>query len=104
MRHSSWLAEVAIGTFLDYLVGFCNIDQPAYTSAMPPTAYLTSGIGYVRLHGRNPKIPLGAFDRQSPARLRQHDTYLYSETELEEWSKRIERINRYAGSHLRRGQ
>jgi uncharacterized protein YecE (DUF72 family) len=45
MRHSSWLAEEAIGTFLDYHVGFCNIDQPTYTSAMPPTAYLTSGIG-----------------------------------------------------------
>jgi len=95
MRHSSWLAEEAIGTFLDYHIGFCNIDQPEYTSAMPPTAYLTSGIGYVRLHGRNPKNSLGAFDRQSPARLRQHD-YLYSEAELEEWAKRIERINRYA--------
>lgn len=26
MRHSSWLAEDAIGTFLDYRIGFCNID------------------------------------------------------------------------------
>jgi uncharacterized protein YecE (DUF72 family) len=95
MRHASWLAEEAIGTFLDYHIGFCNIDQPEYTSAMPPTAYLTSGIGYVRLHGRNPKNSLGAFDRQSPARLRQHD-YLYSEEEMEGWAKRIERINRYA--------
>ena len=97
MRHSSWLAEEAIGTFLDYRIGFCNIDQPAYTSAMPPTAHLTSGIGYVRLHGRNPKNSMGAFDRtaQPGARLRQHD-YLYSESELTEWSKRIERINRFA--------
>ena len=97
MRHSSWLAEDAIGTFLDYKIGFCNIDQPEYTSAMPPTAHLTSDIGYVRLHGRNPKNSLGAFDRQSPARQRQHD-YLYSQAELEEWRKRIERINRYADS------
>ena len=95
MRHASWMAEEAIGTFLDYRVGFCNIDQPEYTSAMPPTAYLTSGIGYVRLHGRNPQNSLGAFDRQSPARLRQHD-YLYSEPEMEAWAKRIERIHRYA--------
>ena len=65
MRHSSWLAEDAIGTFLDYHIGFCNIDQPQYTSAMPPTAYLTSGIGYVRLHGRNPRNSLGALDRKS---------------------------------------
>lgn len=97
MRHSSWLAEDAIGTFLDYRIGFCNIDQPDYTSAMPPTAYLTSGVGYVRLHGRNPKNSLGAFERQSPARLRQHD-YLYTEAELEEWNRRIERISRYADS------
>ncbi len=97
MRHSSWLAEDAIGTFLDYKIGFCNIDQPDYTSAMPPTAHLTSNIGYVRLHGRNPKNSLGAFDRQAPARQRQHD-YLYSQAELEEWGKRIERINRYADS------
>ena len=95
MRHSSWLAEDAVGTFLDYRIGFCNIDQPEYTSAMPPTAYLTSGIGYVRLHGRNPKNSLGAYERHSPARLRQHD-YLYNEPELEEWSKRLERISRYS--------
>jgi uncharacterized protein YecE (DUF72 family) len=97
MRHSSWLAEEAIGTLLDYRIGFCNIDQPEYTSAMPPTAYLTSNIGYVRLHGRNPKNSLGGFDRQSSVRLRQHD-YLYSESELEEWAKRIEHVNRYAES------
>jgi len=69
MRHSSWLAEEAVGTFLDYRIGFCNIDQPEYTSAMPPTAYLTSSIGYVRLHGRNPKNALGGFERRSEAGL-----------------------------------
>ncbi len=98
MRHSSWMAEEAIGTFLDYRVGFCNIDQPEYTRAMPPTAFLTSGVGYVRLHGRNPNNALGAYDRASDgmgARLRQHD-YLYSEAELTEWRKRIEHVQRYA--------
>src|SRR5579862_999838 len=116
MRHSSWLAEEAIGTFLDYHVGFCNIDQPEYTSAMPPTSYLTSGVGYVRLHGRNPKNALGGFDRRATGekatrpqlpveaasakasgRLRQHD-YLYSEAELDEWTQRIDRIARFAES------
>ena|SRR6266404_2319072 len=96
MRHSSWMAEEAIGTFIDYRVGFCNIDQPEYMRAMPPTAFLTSGVGYVRLHGRNPKNSLGAYDR-SALRVRQHD-YLYSEEELAEWVKRIERIGRYAES------
>lgn len=102
MRHSSWLAEEAVGTFLDYHIGFCNIDQPEYTSAMPPTAYLTSGVGYVRLHGRNPRNAMGGFerrpdsaDRQAATRMRQHD-YLYSEAELEEWCKRLDRINKFA--------
>jgi uncharacterized protein YecE (DUF72 family) len=99
MRHSSWLAEEAVGTFLDYRVGFCNIDQPAYTRAMPPTQMLTSDVGYVRLHGRNPKNSLGAFDRgagdRGTARLRQHD-YLYSDAELAEWAKRIEHVQRFA--------
>ena len=94
MRHSSWMAEDAIGVFLDYRVGFCNIDQPDYARAMPPTSFLTSGVGYVRLHGRNPRNSLGAFDREA-ARGQQHD-YLYSEAELAEWRRRIEHINRFA--------
>ncbi len=105
MRHSSWMAEEAIGTFLDYRVGFCNIDQPEYTRAMPPTAFLTSEVGYVRLHGRNPQNSLGAYDRSAfigaphggAVRGRQHD-YLYSEAELTEWAKRIERIGQFADS------
>lgn len=96
MRHSSWMAEEAVGTFLDYRIGFCNIDQSEYTRAMPPTAFLTSGIGYARLHGRNPKNSLGAFDRSAP-RAKQHD-YLYSEPELTEWTRRIDRIARFADS------
>ncbi len=96
MRHSSWMAEEAVGVFLDYRVGFCNIDQPEYTRAMPPTSYLTSGVGYVRLHGRNPQNSLGAYSRDSQ-RVRQHD-YLYSEAELAEWMKRIEHISRFADS------
>ena len=96
MRHSSWMAEEAIGIFLDYRIGFCNIDQPEYTRAMPPTSLLTSGIGYVRLHGRNPKNSLGGYSASSE-RGRQHD-YLYSPAELDEWADRIEHINRFADS------
>ena len=94
MRHSSWMAEEALGTFLDYKIGFCNLDQPEYTRAMPPTAILTSGIGYVRLHGRNPKNSLGAFAAEAQ-RQRQHD-YLYSEAEIAEWAGRAEHIGRFA--------
>lgn len=88
MRHSSWSHEEAIGTLIDQRIGFCNIDQAAYTKAMPPTSILTSPIGYVRLHGRNP----GDWERASTAR---HD-YLYTASELQEWRDRIHGIQPYA--------
>ncbi|MEO8096500.1 MAG: DUF72 domain-containing protein [Acidobacteriota bacterium] len=94
MRHSSWMAEEAQGVFLDYKVGFCNIDQPEYTRAMPPTALLTSNVGYVRLHGQNPQNALGAY-QQGAIRLRQHD-YLYTEDQLARWMERITQVNRFA--------
>ncbi|HUS07296.1 MAG TPA: DUF72 domain-containing protein, partial [Bryobacteraceae bacterium] len=93
MRHNSWMRDEALGTFIDYHVGFCNIDQPTYTRAMPPTAFLTSSIGYVRLHGRN------CFnwyqDNTDPARVHRYD-YLYSEAELAEWKTRIDRFRPHA--------
>jgi uncharacterized protein YecE (DUF72 family) len=94
MRHASWMSEEAVGTFIDYKVGFCNIDQPDYTKAMPPTSFLTSPVGYVRLHGRNPGNSLGAF-QQDAARQQQHN-YLYSPSELSDWKKRIEKLQRNA--------
>lgn len=94
MRHESWMRDEALGTFIDYRVGFCNIDQPAWVRAMPPTAFLTSPIGYVRLHGRNPENALGEFDKGA-SRRQQHD-YLYALEELAEWHTRIERIRQYA--------
>ncbi len=94
MRHSSWMHEEALGTLIDYHVGFANIDQAAFTKAMPATSILTSPIGYVRLHGRNPQD----WKRQSsrapkPAPL--HD-YLYTREELLEWKPLIERIHQHA--------
>jgi len=40
MRHSSWMYEEALGTLIDYRVGFCNIDQAEYIKAMPLPASL----------------------------------------------------------------
>ncbi len=94
MRHDSWMMDEGIGTFIDYRVGFCNIDQPEYARAMPPTSFLTSGAGYVRLHGRNPANALGALQTGAP-RQRQHD-YLYNSQEIAEWTARIERLRRSA--------
>ncbi|HLJ12974.1 MAG TPA: DUF72 domain-containing protein [Bryobacteraceae bacterium] len=96
MRHESWMMDEALGTFIDYRIGFCNIDQPNWIRAMPPTAFLTSPVGYIRLHGRNPGNSLGEFD-EAASRRRQHD-YLYTLEELAGWQKRIDRIRQYASA------
>ncbi len=92
MRHESWSVEEALGSLIDYKLGFCNIDQPEYKRAMPPTSYLTSGIGYVRLHGRNCFRWFSGKEAHKTARY----DYLYSEEELAEWKTRIERIAGYS--------
>lgn len=92
MRHESWMREEAVGTFIDYRVGFCNIDQPRFEKSMPPTAFLTSAIGYVRLHGRI-GVP-GVRESEESAAAR--NDYLYSESELEEWDARIRRISAHS--------
>ena len=94
MRHSSWMYEEALGTLIDYRVGFCNIDQAEYIKAMPPTGFLTSPVGYVRLHGRNPRDWKQEFGRAGRP-LPRHD-YLYSRDELREWQPRIEHLVKLA--------
>jgi len=93
MRHRSWLHEEALGTLIDYQIGFSNIDQPDHFGATPATALLTSGVGYIRLHGRGN----GEWFRQfePTKRLPQRD-YLYTAGELVEWKKRTEQIRRFA--------
>lgn len=94
MRHGSWIQEEALGTLIDYHVGFCNIDQAEYTKATPPTGFLTTGIGYVRLHGRNPQDWKQEL-RLAGAPLARHD-YLYSNGELLEWKPRVEHLRQHA--------
>jgi uncharacterized protein YecE (DUF72 family) len=100
MRHASWMREEAVGTLVDNHLGFCNIDQAAYTKAMPPTSLLTSAVGYVRLHGRNANDwdqEFGRGDEGTAARkpVARHD-YLYSIEELAAWKQRIGEIARLA--------
>ena len=96
MRHSSWLHEEALGTLIDYRIGFANIDQAPYTKGMPPASLLTSRIGYVRLHGRNPQHWEREFGR--PARATAAHDYLYSPKELKEWKQRIENVQQHAAT------
>lgn len=96
MRHSSWMYEEALGVLIDYRLGFCNLDQPSYAHAMPPTAIVTSRIGYVRLHGHaRPDWQSEWADRQVVSG---SNHYLYTTAELEEWKRRIDQISSQARS------
>ena len=55
VRHSSWIEPQVLDTLAELAVGLCNIDQPLFHRSVKPAAHSTSGIGYVRLHGRNYK-------------------------------------------------
>ena len=82
MRHASWTLDEALGTLMDYRVGFCNIDQPPGARATQPGSIITAPVGYVRLVGRNGADWTG----ESAA------DYLYTPRELGLWQDRIERI------------
>jgi uncharacterized protein YecE (DUF72 family) len=91
-RHESWILDEAITTLIDYRIGLVNIDQPEYFRALPPAALLTGPIAYVRMHGR-----LGA-DTAKDFHTRALPPYLYSNTELEQWRPRVERLTQHAAS------
>jgi uncharacterized protein YecE (DUF72 family) len=93
LRHRSWAADEALGTLVDYHIGFANLDQPESVCAMQPSSRLTTGIGYFKLHGRT-AIP-GHLDFEdegaAPA-----GPYLYSLADLEAWQRRIDYVRRFA--------
>jgi uncharacterized protein YecE (DUF72 family) len=89
VRHSSW-AQPAFYEFLhERQVGICNIDQPIIGRSVKPAERATSGIGYVRLHGRREDTWFSD-DPELPSHERYN--YLYSEQELEPWAERIEHV------------
>jgi uncharacterized protein YecE (DUF72 family) len=87
VRHSSWNNPQIYEWLQESGVGICNIDQPLFTKSIKPAADVTSGIGYVRLHGRNYQ---DWFREKAPRDDRYN--YLYSVDELEPWIARIKEV------------
>lgn len=87
LRHDSWDREETLDLFRSLGMGFCNIDQPSLGHCMRPTAYTTSRVGYVRLHGRRA-------DKWFAENVATHERYdyHYSEPELREWKSRIDLV------------
>ncbi len=102
VRHESWNNPETIAEFMRHNVGFCNIDQPLLGRSLGPTEHVTSGVGYVRLHGRNYEHWFDSgFDSGFDGDNRNRDhryNYLYKPAELEKWKDKVEIIARRAES------
>jgi uncharacterized protein YecE (DUF72 family) len=91
VRHGSW-SEPGVLDLLEQLdLGLCNIDQPLFKRSLQPAALTTSGVGYIRLHGRNYQ---SWFTENKFVGERYN--YLYSIRELEPWLDRIKTIEQAA--------
>jgi len=86
-RHRDWQREQALRLLEELDVGWCNVDEPRFASLMRPSSEITSGVGYVRFHGRNAAQWWKA-GRDPGARY----DYLYSDSELTEWLPRIAEV------------
>lgn len=84
VRHSSWNNPEVFRLLEDLGAGICNIDQPVIGRSIAPGSKSTSGIGYVRLHGRNYEHWFA--ENQRPE---ERYNYLYTPSELEPWLQRI---------------
>jgi len=89
VRHGSWLRDEFLAWLRERGVAFCNIDQPAVSMNIPPTAHVTAPIAYARLHGRNARM----WFAEGTDRDRRYD-YLYPVEDLAGW---VGRLNAMAG-------
>ena len=100
VRHSSWNHAAVLDVLESWGIGICNIDQPLRGRALKPAAHATSGIGYVRLYGRDYQ---NWFADKGVAERYHH---LYSPSEIEPWADRIKnvagRIESRLGSQISR--
>jgi uncharacterized protein YecE (DUF72 family) len=79
-RNEQWITEDTMDLLRELGMGFCCVDEPRLKGLVKPHVILTTGIGYVRFHGRNYET---WWDRECQPWER-YD-YLYNEEELMEW-------------------
>jgi uncharacterized protein YecE (DUF72 family) len=82
-RHTSWNREETFRTFERNDISYVCVDEPMLPNLIPPQKITTTGIGYVRLHGRNKEAWWDS------SRGDRYD-YLYTREELEEWKRNIQ--------------
>jgi uncharacterized protein YecE (DUF72 family) len=90
-RHREWQSDETLTILRGLNIGWCNVDEPRFSSLMRPGSEVTSELGYIRFHGRN----YGKWWKQERAAHERYD-YLYSTQELTEWLPRIAAIDNQA--------
>jgi uncharacterized protein YecE (DUF72 family) len=83
-RHASWDDAQVLELLSGRGAAFVNIDQPRLSANLPATAHVTATVAYFRFHGRNAEKWFGP-DTSNEERY----NYLYSDSELEPWTRRI---------------
>ncbi len=92
LRNATWLSERNRDETLRFLTDndlvYVSVDEPqGFASSIPPVAAATSDLAVVRFHGRNAETW-----RAQTQTAAERFKYKYSDTELEEWVPRIERL------------
>jgi len=87
VRHVSWNDPAFYAELAERGMGFVNVDPPLFRNSIKPSARATSGIGYVRVHGRNYRD----WFRKTAGRDERYD-YLYTAKELEPWADRTREL------------
>ena len=86
VRSRDWLDDATFNFLRRQQFGFCCVDEPRFSSLMPPIAEATSDVAYVRFHGRNAKkwwTHKEAWERYD---------YTYTPEELREWLPKLQNL------------
>ena len=86
-RSREWVEESTFIKLRSLEVGYCCVDQPRFSTLVPPRAVITGPVAYVRFHGRN----YAKWWRHKEAWER-YD-YTYSDEELMEWLPKIDKLD-----------
>lgn len=81
-RHQSWHTPQVYQSFAQQGLVWCSVDYPNVPGLPLSRLILTTGIGYLRMHGKNPNW----WDAHSAAE--RHD-YRYTEAEMQAWAVSI---------------
>jgi uncharacterized protein YecE (DUF72 family) len=86
VRNRDWLSPETFDFLRRQRLGFCCVDEPRFSSLMPPVAEATSDVAYVRFHGRNAKKWWNAKEPWE-----RYD-YTYRPEELQEWAPKLQEL------------